>query len=168
MRKTVAAPGIVLVVVLLLPLSNAGAIDLHGFWDDRCQECHGHAAAFARTHLKVDAGKLTGSHPDRDLRTFLGQHEMGPENAGQVYEMLLAQAQAKPLFQQKCSSCHGTAADFARKSLALQEGVLVGNKKRLPVSEFLKRHGKVAAADIPVLVESLMRVLTEVGGPRPD
>lgn len=144
---------------------SAAALDLHQFWDLRCNECHGHAGDFARRHLKVEQGKLVGRHRSgEELKSFLGRHEMGGSNADGIYKMLLAQAQTKPIYQQKCAGCHQTAAEFARASLVRKDGVLVGRTNGLAVAEFLKRHGKLTAEEIPVVMRSLERVLDEVGG----
>lgn len=62
----------------LLGSFSAHSVDLHAFWDDRCHECHGHAGAFARTFMNVEAGQLVGRHHKDDLKRFLGQHYMGP------------------------------------------------------------------------------------------
>ena len=78
--------------------------------------------------------------------------------------MLLAQAQSQPVFQQKCAGCHETAAAFARESLVLKGGVLTGRTNGRPVAEFLKRHGKLTAEEVPIVVEALTRVLTETQG----
>lgn len=151
----------------LLACAPAGrAIDLHQFWDGRCSECHGHAGPFSRSHLTVKDGKLIGRH-NIDLKRFLELHESGPAQAGAIYDMLLAQAQTKPVYQQKCAGCHETAAEFARTSLVIREGVVSGKSNGRPIAEHLKRHGKLAPDEIPVVVESLSRVLGEIGGGQP-
>jgi hypothetical protein len=144
--------------------SGAIAVDLHQFWDSRCSECHGHAGPFARQHLTVQNGKLTGTH-NADLKRFLERHESGAAQAGPLYDMLLAQVQTKPVFQQKCAGCHETAAQFARTSLTIRDGVVVGKASGQPIAEFLKRHGKLAPDEVPIVVESLTRILGELGGP---
>jgi mono/diheme cytochrome c family protein len=159
--------GLLAVISLVLALgAGAGAVDLHHFWDQRCAECHGHAGAFARRFLKVEDGRLVGVHHRHDLATFMGQHEMGPELVAPMQAMLLAQVATPPVFQQKCARCHGTAAEFARTSLTLPEGVLTGRESGRPVAEYLLRHGRLTEAERPIVVESLNRVLREVGGPR--
>jgi hypothetical protein len=164
MRIPVAA----LAVFGLLSLETAGAVDLHQLWDMRCHECHGHAGEFARRHLKVEKGELTGRHrKGEQLKNFLGRHEMSADHAEPVYRMLLAQAQTKPVYQQKCAGCHQTAAEFARASLLRRDGVLIGRTNGQPVAEFLKRHGKLTADEVPLVVDSLDRVLGEVGGSMP-
>ena len=142
--------------------TTADAIDLHQFWDARCSDCHGHSAAFARSHLTVKDGVLIGRHRS-DLKQFLATHEAGSAQSGPLYAMLLAQASTVPVFQQKCAGCHGTAAEFARSSLRLRDGVVIGRENGLAISEFLKRHGRLAAEEAPIVVESLTRVLGETG-----
>lgn len=157
----------ILVCAATTVVSTAAAIDLHDMWDQRCHECHGHAGDFARRHFKMSNGALVGPHRSGDaLKRFMGRHEMQPENVEAIYAMLLAQAQTRPLFQQKCAGCHETAAQFARGSLVRRNGVLVGRTNAQPVAEFLQRHGKLAADEIPIVVETLLRVLYEVRGPQ--
>ena len=61
-------------VVLLTPAVEAAGVDLHRMWDDRCFECHGHAAEFARRSLSVSSGELQGRHHIHDLRRFMRNH----------------------------------------------------------------------------------------------
>lgn len=142
---------------------TAHAIDLHAFWDNRCAECHSHAADFARTHLRRDGDRLSGSRPTRDLLGFLGTHESGGEHAGAIYRMLLAQVTTPPLFQQKCAGCHGTAASYARAALVLDNGIARTRDDRRAVVDVLARHGKVTPEEARTIADSLARVLTEIG-----
>ena len=154
-----------LVVMALGVASAASALDLHQFWDQRCHECHGHAGAFARRHLKVEQAVLVGPHHRGDaLKGFMGRHEMGPQEVDGVYAMLLAQATTQPVYQQKCAGCHQTAAELARASLARRDGVVVVRASGQPLSDLLQRHGKLSREEIPVVLESLVRVLGEVEG----
>lgn len=152
--------------VVATAASSASALDLHQLWDQRCQECHGHAGDFARRHLAVESGRLVGRHHRDDLKRFMAQHEMGAEHVERIYAMLLAQATTAPVYQQKCAGCHGTAAELARTSIARQDGDVVALPSRRPLVELLQRHGKLTAAEIPVVVESLTRVLSEVAPQR--
>ena len=145
--------------------SAASALDLHQFWDQRCHECHGHAGDFARRHFKVEKGELVGPHRrSEDLKTFMGRHEMGPQEVDGVYAMLLAQATTQPVYQQKCAGCHQTAAELARASVARRDGVVVVRGSGQSLSDLLQRHGKLSREEIPVVLESLVRVLGEVEG----
>ena len=78
--------------------------------------------------------------------------------------MLLAQLTTPPLFSQKCSRCHGTAAEFARKSLTIEDGVLLGRSSARKVADYLGSHGGLAPAEVPIVVDSLTRVREEVSG----
>lgn len=153
---------VALVCALTVAQSGAAALDLHEFWDSRCHECHGHAGAFARSHLKVDGEMLVGRHHKNDLKRFLGQHEMGPANVDGIHAMLLAQAKTPPLFQQKCSGCHQTAAEFVRKSVIQKDGELSGRTNQRPLAEFLRKHGGLQADEVAVVVETLTRVFFEL------
>jgi hypothetical protein len=142
--------------------TGTSALDLHQFWDQRCSDCHGHAGDFARRHLKAENGVLVGQHHGHNLKQFMGQHEMGPEHVERIYGMLLAQAATKPVYQQKCAGCHGTAAELARDSITRRDGVLLALPSQRPLADLLKRHGKLSAEEIPIVLESLSRVLGEV------
>lgn len=145
--------------------SAASALDLHQFWDQRCHECHGHAGDFARRHLKVEKGELVGPHHRGEgLKSFMGRHEMGPQQVDDIYAMLLAQAATQPVYQQKCAGCHQSAAELARASLARRDDVVVIRGSGRPLSELLQWHGKLSPEEIPVVLNSLARVLGEVEG----
>lgn len=96
-----------------------GERDLHAYWEQRCQDCHGHSGAFARRFLQLRDGRLVGLHHGADLERFLRQHYLADELVAPVMAMLTAQISTPALFAQRCAGCHGTAADFARKSLVL-------------------------------------------------
>ena len=156
-------PMIFLMFAAITP-ARAQPRDLHDYWDARCQSCHGHSAAFARRTLRVEQGRLIGKHHRDDLQLFLKNHYLTDELVEPVTAMLVAQATAAPLFQARCAGCHGNAADFARKSLLLQDGVVTGKASGRPVDEYLRKHGGLAPEDIEPMVETLTRVLGEVGG----
>jgi hypothetical protein len=108
----------------LAPLSTSRSadLDLHRHWDQRCKDCHGHAADFARRFLRVENGRLAGAHHRDDLGLFLRNHYLTDELVPPVMAMLQAQANTPPLFSEKCLRCHGTAAEFARRSLVVKDG----------------------------------------------
>lgn len=149
---------------LLLPLP-AHATDLHRLWDDRCIECHGHAASFSRQYLTVVDGTLQGRHPARDLRLFLRNHFLAAEEVEAVHAMLLAQASSNPQFKERCSGCHQSAAQFARDTLLFRSGVLYGRKSQQPVEEFLQSHRNNSAEDAAFFSALLTRVAREVEVP---
>ncbi len=155
-------------VALCLGAPIAGAADLHAFWDQRCNECHGHAGAFARQYLGARDGQLIGRRRTDNLLTFLGQHYMGPSEAQRIYAMLLAQVTTKPVYQQNCAGCHGTAAELVRLSIDRVEGQLVGRAKGRPLATFLQRHGGLEAGELDTVLSSLGRVLDEVRGGAPQ
>ena len=71
---------------------------------------------------------------------------------------------AKKIYFERCAGCHGTAAEFARRSLVVKEGVLTGRRSDRPVVGYLESHGGLAPAERPVMIDTLERVLREVGG----
>jgi cytochrome c5 len=154
-----------LVALCALAMSNVAATadrDLHDYWDARCASCHGHAAQFARKFLSVEDGKLKGTHHRDNLDVFLRTHHLTPDLYAPTLAMLTAQAQSEPFFKQRCSACHGTAAEFARKSLEMKNDELYGKKSQKPVSEFLKNHFDPPPEEVRDIVETLKRVLSEV------
>lgn len=145
-------------------LTNAAyATDLHRLWDDRCVDCHGHAGEFARQHLQVVSGELIGRH-HADLRRFLYNHYLPDAEVDAVYAMLRAQADTTAQFAQRCSSCHKRAAAFARSSLQLRSGKLVGVQTGRPVEEFLRQHRDLTPDDAEFFTALLTRVHREVDG----
>lgn len=139
-------------------------IDLHAYWDQRCQDCHGHSSEFARRSLQVEKGRLVGVHHRSDLPLFLRNHYLSDDLVAPVSAMLMAQLQTAPLFGAKCARCHDTAAEFARKSLTLTDGVLVGKSSGRSVADYLTSHGGLKPSEVPVVVDSLTRVQKEVSG----
>ena len=158
--------GLGLVTASLLPMVPAAAAgrDLHDYWDGRCKDCHGDAGAFARSTLSVEQGRLVGLHHGANLEQFLHNHYLADELVAPVMRMLQAQATTSPVFKEKCSQCHGSAAAFARRSLVMKDGQLIGQASRRPVKDYLKNHGALAPEQVPAMAATLERVYTEVGG----
>ena len=152
-------------VALSIGSESATGIDLHRMWDDRCLECHGHSAAFARNSLSVSGGELQGRHHVDDLRTFMGNHYLAESEVDAVYGMLLAQASSPARFREECGGCHQSAADFARESLELRDDVLYGRSSGQAVREFLMHHRELEPQDIEYFEDVLTRVTREVRGP---
>jgi mono/diheme cytochrome c family protein len=156
------------VLVLAVGPVTGEPLDLHSHWDVRCKSCHGDSADFARRSLKVMDGELVGTHHQRELKTFMGQHYLNDELVAPVTAMLMAQATTTPLFKDQCGGCHGSAADFARKSLELRDGTLVGKTSQRPVADYLRRHGGLMPADVAPMTATLNRVLGEVSSSAPS
>ncbi|WP_157264164.1 hypothetical protein [Azohydromonas aeria] len=138
--------------------------DLHLYWEQRCQDCHGHSGAFSRRFLQLRDGRLADLHHGTDLERFLHQHYLADELVAPVMAMLTEQVTTPALFAQRCAACHGTAADFVRKSLTLRQGELVGKDSGRPVAQTLLTHGKLTEKEASLVVESLRRVHLEVAG----
>ena len=168
MRSPAAWVGGACLCVMPSVLSAAApaAPDLHAYWDDRCKACHRDAGEFARSTLSVDAaGRLVGRHHGAQLAVFLRQHYLSDDMVEPVMAMLLAQAGTPaPVFKQKCSRCHESAAALARESLQMRQGVLVAKVDGRPLAQLLQRHGGLDPSEIAPMVETLERVWGEVGG----
>lgn len=153
---------LLMMLALCASPGRAADRDLHDYWDARCASCHGHAGQFARKFLRVENGKLMGTHHRDNLADFLRNHYLTPDLYEPAMAMLTAQAKNPPLFSRKCSGCHDTAAEFARKSLDVKNNVLMGRDSGKPVIEYLKKHGKVTPEEAATLVQTLKRVHGEV------
>lgn len=156
---------IILLVFASLSSSAPDEFDLHDYWDQRCSYCHGHSSEFARRFLRVDKGRLLGVHHRDDLDAFLRNHYLSEQLVAPVRAMLMAQLATTPLFGEKCASCHGTAAAFARKSLGVVNGVLVGTASARKVVDYLASHGRLEPHEVPIMVDNLHRVRNEVTSP---
>ncbi|WP_341890587.1 hypothetical protein [Variovorax sp. YR752] len=161
-RKVLLIP----VIALIGSMAPAAATDrdLHAYWDGRCKDCHGDSGAFARRTLRVEDGRLVGTHHRATLEQFLHNHYLADDLVAPVMQMLQAQAAASPVFKEQCGQCHGSASEFARKSLAMKDGTLTGRASQRPVQDYLRRHGGLAPEQVAPMVKTLERVLGEVGG----
>lgn len=165
-RLSKVTAGILLVLSSIVSFSagSADGIDIHRLWDDRCIECHGHAAQFSRQALTVSDGELQGRHHTDDLRIFMQSHYLNMElnEVDLFYNMLLAQASTEPRFEQQCSDCHGSVADFVRESLELCNGVVCRSDSGRPVRSFLDSHRNLEQEEVDFYMDLLTRVAHEV------
>jgi hypothetical protein len=163
-------PALIGCILLLCTLSTTclGAterIDLHALWDDRCAECHGHSADFARRFLKISNGLLQGRHHVDNLQLFISRHYSTPAQAAAIYAMLQAQVATPPLFRQHCSRCHDSAASLVRSTVILRDGVLFSSRSGQPLHQFLSNHRNLSVEEIDFYQRLLTRVATETGQP---
>lgn len=112
--------------------------------------------------LQIEHAILAGG-PQARLIRFLDRHQVDNSTLPDMPGLLLAQAQAELIFQEKCSNCHGTVESFARKSLTVREGGVIGVKTKVPIATFLKRHRSLTAEEAQTAIENLIRVLSESG-----
>lgn len=165
MQSGVLKAAVLIGVLLLTAKVGATGIDLHWMWDNRCAECHGHSAEFARKFLQVENDRLQGRHHGEDLRLFLRNHYVSASEADAIYEMLLAQVRTQPRFMRECSNCHGQASTFVRSTMLLQNGVLISRESKQPIRRFMDHHRGLQADDIDFFVNLLTRVAGEVYRP---
>ncbi|MBK1838683.1 hypothetical protein JHL17_14785 [Azospirillum sp. YIM B02556] len=160
--RTVLA--LALIAPALLLAGPGGSTDLHRFWEQTCGDCHRHAGDFARRYLTVRDGRLEGGHHKDDLLVFMGHHYLPQDLVQPMYEMLLAQATTSPRFKERCGRCHESAADLARETLVIRDGMLLGRESGRAVAEFLPRHAKLGltAEETAFFVDLLTRVEREV------
>ena len=155
---------LLLIAATISPLALPATVDLHAHWDQRCQSCHGHAGAFARRFLRIENDQLVGAHHNSNLDAFLRNHYLNDELVAPVTAMLKAQVASRPLFNQKCAGCHGTAAEFARLSLLIKDGVLIRKSNGRKVVDDLASHGRLKPDEVQIVIDSLTRVRLEVSG----
>ncbi len=165
MRSGVLAAAVLMVVFLLTAKAGATGIDLHWMWDNRCAECHGHSAEFARKFLQVTNGRLQGRHFVQNLPLFLRNHYVSASEVDAVYEMLLAQLRTEPRFRPECGNCHGQASTFVRRTMLLQDGVLISRESKQPIRRFMDHHRGLQDEDIEFFMNLLTRVSGEVYRP---
>ena len=168
-RPAIAAARTALLVLLLTAVAtaqtSAAASDLHWLWDDRCAECHGHSANFARRFLQVIDGQLRGRHHADDLREFTTHHSLPLESVDAVYAMLQAQALTPPRFKQECSRCHARASSLVRDTVVAREGDALVLRSGQTLREFMLGHRGLQADDVDFFVTLLNRIAREVGRP---
>ena len=154
-------------MALSLPVDTfAGdGVDLHRMWDDRCAECHGHSADFARKYLSVSGNKLLGLHHTQNLKRFMHNHYVAESEVDAVYDMLRAQVSSPLRFKSECGRCHSRAAEFVRQTLRLQDNILYSRNSGSPVDLFLVGHSDMGTDDVGFFTELLTRVAREVGQP---
>jgi hypothetical protein len=79
--------------------------------------------------------------------------------------MLLAQVRTEPRFKLECGNCHGQASTFVRRTMLLQNGVLISRESKQPISRFMDHHRGLQVDDIEFFVNLLTRVAGEVYRP---
>ena len=163
MIRTIGKSRYILFAILLLftSFSTAGT-DLHWLRDNRCAECHGHAADFSRQFLQISDGQLQGAHHTRNLKLFLRNHYAPAGEVEAIYAMLLAQVTTAPRFKAECSNCHDSASQFNRDSIIVKNGDLVSRKSGESVREFMQTHRRLKQDDIEFFMNLLARVAGEV------
>lgn len=165
MRVNLKTSIVLIATVLMTPSVWAAGIDLHWLWHDRCADCHGHSADFARKFLSVSGDELQGWHHVYDLRRFLHYHYLAGNEVDAVYNMLLAQAGSQARFKGECSSCHDTAVNFVRETMVFHDGVLFSRASGYPVRDFLAHHRNLEPDDVDFFMKVLTRVAHEVYRP---
>lgn len=151
----------IFLVSLSLP-QPAAAVDLHRLWDDKCAECHGHSAEFARRMLSAADNRLLGRHHVDDLKLFLGNHYLMGQDIDGIYDMLLAQVNTPPRYAGECASCHVSAAELVRESIESRDGQLYVAGSSRTLDDFLEGHRGFSGEDAGFFSDLLARVFGEV------
>lgn len=158
--------GVALLLAAVSP-ALAGGLDLHWLWDDRCAQCHGHSADFAR-RLTWREGELVLAHPIGDPLRFLRHHYPAQAEVEPLYRMLQAEAATPPRFRKACAGCHDSAAALARESISFEGSRPIVRRSGLGLGEALARHRGIDAEARAFYEALLTRVAREVHRPPED
>jgi mono/diheme cytochrome c family protein len=156
---------LLLVLLTLAGASAARGFDVHVYWENHCAECHGHAGAFARSRLSLEEGVLASGHWGTGVDRFLANHHTSADMLPAVVEMLTAQVATDPVYENRCTACHGAAAVLVRENLARGPDGLVLRRSGQSVEAFLARHGGLTPAEARALAERLAGIADEVDLP---
>jgi hypothetical protein len=159
MPRTALSLGLLLLFCLH---SNASARDAYASWDNRCEECHGDADAFASKYLWVVDGKLQGQHHVDDLQLFMHNHYIPDHEIEKMTEMLQAQANNMARYVDECGNCHGRAQEFVRTSINTWGDEPVGVESGIPISEYLQSHQGLTKSGAEFFVHLITRVLSQI------
>ncbi|MCL5778385.1 hypothetical protein M1105_15500 [Limibaculum sp. FT325] len=134
--------------------------DFHAIWEARCLSCHGHAGAFARERLTLEAGEVRG-RGGRDLRPFLARHGGGlpPDQVELFLDVLARQLASGGFYERECRICHDSARELARLRLVLRDGRLMGRYSGREIATFLVGHGRMSEAEAEAMTEALAAIL---------
>ena len=136
-----------IVLFSLNPAFDAGAFDVHDFFESRCGRCHQHSGDLARKKLVLDGGILRSRETGNDIRLFLPDHHGHPEpvETAALYETFVWQVRGGALFKEKCAICHVRASDLAHQYLLKDGDGIRGRYTGVKLGEFLTRHGRIDA-----------------------
>jgi cytochrome c5 len=142
--------------------ARAQDIDPHQLYERHCGGCHAaHARDFVRKSLERRGGDIVGRNSGVALGTFMARGH-GRLDAFQAREMvahLTAIFDGGWLFQERCRICHDRAVLFARRSLVLRDGRVVGRYTGRDIRSFLDNHGRIDAGEAETIMVMLKRQL---------
>ena len=145
---------------LVLASPAALAVDPHALYEQACSGCHlPDAGPFARGTLTIRDGRVVSQRSGRDVADLLGQGHgrLTKEDTDALVDQFRAILGSGGLFDGKCRICHDSGATFARRTLTIRDGVLVGRYSGRPVAPFLKAHGRLSDDEIPIILSMLER-----------
>lgn len=152
-------------LILLLALTPGPGrteeeLDFHRIFEARCASCHGHAGPFAQSVLRLDGDTLLRSD-GRPLAPFLKTHMGGlsTEELNLFIETFRNQVGSGGLYRETCIYCHDRAYEFARKTLILKDGVLMGRYSGYLTGEFLQSHARLTPDEARAMTEAFEAVL---------
>lgn len=155
------AVGVVMLAAWVVPASAQQA-DPHQLYERSCAGCHApHAGDFVFQSLTATGTGLVGKNSGRPLRAFLqaGHGRLTPAEVETMLDHLQSIQRSGRLFHKKCKICHVSPIELAQLELTLRDGRLVGRYTGRDIAQFLLGHGRLSAAEVPVVVDVLQRQL---------
>lgn len=140
----------------------AQAIDPHLLYEQKCSRCHApHAGDFVHDSLLLSGDKLLGQKSGEEVPVFLntGHGNLTPEEIDAMVAFLTQIRKSGQLFHEKCLICHDRAAQFARITLEIEDGRLVGRYSGRDIKQFLKTHGRLETGEVSKIMTVLKRQL---------
>ena len=136
------------VLLNIVELGEAVAVDGRIVWDNKCEECHGDSTQFSKKYLWNLDGLLQGQHHVKDLERYLRQHYV-PDYAFQSIQNLLLNSANSPLqFNSECSHCHGEVSGFVKESIWVRGNRITGLESGQDLREFLPGHETLQSGDV--------------------
>lgn len=154
-----------LIVLIAVRLHSAAAatIDPHALYEAACSKCHSpHAVDLVRSSMRKIDGDVVANEADVPIAKLLARHGGTRLTADEImaltrhFEQMLSTGF---LFQEKCIVCHDRASEFARLSLVIRDGKLVGRYSGRDIAAFLTEHGRLTPAEAETMTATLARQL---------
>jgi len=153
-----AAVAVIAALLWVSPAAAESGLEPRAIWGQRCDQCHGDSAEFARKRLWNIDGQLHGSRHAAEMQRFLSNHHLRAHEVEIVVEMLLADANSTARFDAECGSCHGSAPEFVEKSLWVRRDSISGLGTGSDVAEFLLTHQDLSPEDARFFFDLLLHV----------